>query len=163
LLNIPIKNPSPARFANQVVVSTPSKNYTASDIPQLYQLAGLTLMENIYPTLQQQQPNPYPTHPGVNIYCFWGTGFSTAVGPIYNSDNFNELPSAEILINGDCVHTDITNSACTAWNTSTQYQFMGQGFQGVNHGDMASNTVVLQTVVQVALKGKQEITRRRKY
>jgi hypothetical protein len=77
----------------------------------------LELSEQIYPLLQRKYPNPWPKHPGmtdcasvgeyylgVNLYCAWGSGFPTALGPIYLSDDIaNRYPDGQILIDGDGV------------------------------------------------------------
>jgi len=146
-LNIPQKYASSYHYRNITLMQTPSRNYTGADIPEILQVIGLDLLVKIYPLIEAQLPNPYPTHPGVDLYCLWGTGFNTALGPIYSNDNFDQYPSGQITVNGDGVHEEYTNSACLVWQNSTEFSFKYESFPGVDHGGITVDPVALSNIV----------------
>ena len=80
-------SPRAAVWGDTVLISTPVKNYTASDYEQLFTDAG-------YPQ-GYTQLSDFDVHwppPNVPTYCFYGLGFPTPLTYIYNAG----LPDAQL-------------------------------------------------------------------
>jgi len=150
-LNVLSQYPAPLRYGDQPVLQTPLRNYSASQVMDIFHDAGLEILEAVYPVMQKVLPNPYPTHPGVNLYCLYGSGFPTVIGPVYNTPSFNVMPSGNILVNGDTNQEYQTNTACLEWANSTTFSFLSEEFPGITHGGMASDPGVLSRIVHYCL------------
>ncbi len=84
LESIPWLFPKTSVFRNDVLVSTPSKDYTASDYEKLFGNIGYTNGNKFFQGVQGLVTN-YPA-PNVPTYCYYGTGVNTPKKLSYKID-----------------------------------------------------------------------------
>ena len=84
--SLPWLFPKSSVFGDQVLISTPAKNYTANDYEELLRNVGYTDGYRFFQGMQGINPN-YPA-PNVPTYCFYGNKVDTPVKFTY-SKNFD--------------------------------------------------------------------------
>jgi len=108
--------PPAAFWGDQVFVSTPTKNYTMSDIGELYPLfeaeVSLEIYQGVYNYTTLQDP-------GVKVYCYYGYNISTLFTISYNATDYsNAQPSSSTFLDGD--------------NTGAAYSLLTSGSRDTN-------------------------------
>eukprot|EP00026_Physarum_polycephalum_P006760 Phypoly_transcript_06812.p1 GENE.Phypoly_transcript_06812~~Phypoly_transcript_06812.p1 ORF type:complete len:333 (+),score=48.85 Phypoly_transcript_06812:371-1369(+) len=122
--------PYPKFFGDQVLISTPSKNYTAYDYHTL--LTDLNLSQ-YYTTwnLSYNLANPYQP-PGVDTYCFYGYNVSTVQGETYTTSDFTKPPTL-IMGDGDGTVPLQSLTFCQTWANQTDKKVVVKGYAGEEH------------------------------
>lgn len=112
---------NPLVYNNQILLQTPSFQFTASDINKVLSIAGLHFYETILPSLWND--SIYLNGPNVDVYCLIGIENETVVGAIYSDDELNSIPSM-IIGDGDGDVDTIGATACKYWKTNTNNVFI---------------------------------------
>ena len=122
---------------DQVLVVTPTRNYTASDYEQLFTDIGYPqgyVQFREYEVLDFSPPN-------VTTYCFYGLGIPTPETFVYDVGFPNSIINGE----GDLAVNRASLEVCLRWADSA-YPFNSTVFQGVDHVGIMTNPRVLQAV-----------------
>jgi len=90
-------------------------------------------------------------HPSVDIYCLYGEGVSTTYHFYFDQGIFDSPYRKVDPMDGDGNQDIIDNTFCKVWDDQkvdqstiqTYFKFASQGFQGVTHMHMISDTNVL--------------------
>ncbi len=137
--SIPWLFPKPSVFGNDVLISTPSKQYTANDYEQLFRDINAPTVYRAFEGVQGILPN-YPA-PNVSTYCFYGVGTPTPENFTYSKDLTpgNVIGLRPVVTNGDgdgSVNT-ISSRVCHRWSSMpSEYSFQYKTFTKVNHDQM---------------------------
>ena len=131
--------PRASVWNDTILVSTPTRNYTANDYQQLFTDAG-------YPQRYTQLSafSVEYSAPNVPTYCFYGLGFPTPMSIVYGPGFPDALPT---FINGDGDNTLNKESleVCLRWANSS-YPFNRTVFQDIDHLAIVTDETVLQTI-----------------
>nr|WNS50070.1 group XV phospholipase A2-like protein [Halisarca dujardinii] len=135
--------PRPDVFGSQVLVRTPTKNYTAQNYQQLYQ-------DIHYPIGWQKHQaalgviKGYP-NPGVPTFCIYGTNVPTPEQLVYNKsgDLLNAIPKI-IHGNGDGSVNKESLEICHRWAKKVTV------INKVNHSDIVRSSQVMHEILRIA-------------
>ncbi len=147
LESIPWLTPKSSVFGNKVLVSTPSRQYTANDYEELFGKIGYTNGYRFFQGVQSLVPN-YP-NPNVQTYCYYGTNVPTPSKFIYTKDfrqGVSTIGLTPTVVNGDGDGTvNIESSVvCHKWSG-----VVVKPFSGVNHGGIVTNKAVLDDIASI--------------
>jgi len=143
-------SPVPERFGDQVLVTTPSRNYTAQDYDAFYDdighSAGKKLMKRVQALTSSAKA------PGVDVVCMYSSGVDTPLHFHYGKDGFDKPP---VVTNGDGDGTVNTLSLriCDEWTKpgAQTRSAKVQRFSKVTHKEMLTDPGVLKAVSSTEL------------
>ena len=129
-------------WKNTVLVTTPTKKYTATDYSQLFTDAG-------YPQgyTQFSETSMELFAPNISTYCFYGLGHPTPLRFVYDKGFPNTAPEV-INGNGDNTVNQESSEVCLQWAKSG-YPFKRIIFHGTDHIGIVSDESVLQIIASV--------------
>ncbi len=153
LESIPWLFPKTSVFGNEVFVSTPSKNYTASDYENLFGNIGYT---NGYLFFQGVQAlvTDFPA-PNVSTYCYYGVGVNTPKKLSYEKDfrsgvNTIGLTPTTIFSDGDGTVNIESSRVCHGWSSmKPQYNFSHKAYNEVDHSNIIKDEHVLNDIARI--------------
>ena len=138
--------PHASVWNNTVIVTTPSRSYTANDYEALFRDIGFPEGYTMYQGILDINKG-WPA-PNVPTHCFYGVGVPTELEFIYDRG----FPDAEPvrIINGDGDgDVNIESSlVCHHWANS-QYPFEYTEFSGVGHRQILKNEAVLRAIENI--------------
>ena len=151
--SLPWLFPKSSVYGNRVLVSTPSKDYTASDYKELFSKIGYTNGYRFFQGVQGINPN-YPA-PNVPTYCFYGDKVDTPLKFTY-SKNFNGHTNTigwkPKVTNGDgdgSVNIE-SSRVCHRWSSMpSKYSFRYKAFHKVSHSEIVSDRKVLAEIGKI--------------
>ncbi|CAJ1404798.1 unnamed protein product [Effrenium voratum] len=144
--------PHPKGFGNRTLVVTPSRNYTAADMPDMVKLIGGegwgrqtgSLFSKLQPSLAEIQSPPS----GMHMESWYSTGVPTIEGLVYDTDlseGFNQAPSKTIRGEGDGLVNLVSLSQVEkVWPSSTTTRV----FANCSHFGILSDPRVLEALVE---------------
>ena len=144
--------PRAEAYRNQVLVQTPTTNYSAGDYQQMF-----TTFAN-YPLgwakyMPTSSINAGYIYPGVPTHCFYGSEVSTPLTYVYSSNDTTKTPTI-IKGSGDGAVNKVSLEVCLRWANSTNSTgFQSRAFPGVVHDDMVKNTEVLIAIREIVMAG----------
>ncbi len=150
--SVPWLFPKASVFGNQIIISTPSKHYTANDYRQLFIDINVPSIYRTYSAVQAINRN-YPA-PNVPTHCFYGVGVPTPLKFTYSKDL---TPSSSVglkptVINGDgdgSVNT-ISSRVCHRWSSMpSRYSFRYKTYNKVTHSGIMSDSQVLKDIGKI--------------
>ncbi len=145
--SIPWLFPKASVFGNDVLISTPSKQYTANDYEQLFRDINAPTVYRAFQGVQGMLPN-YPA-PNVPTYCFYGVGLPTPEKFTYSKDltpkNVIGLRPVVTNSDGDGSVNTISSRVCHRWSNMPSH-FRYKTFNKVNHVKIVSNSEVLKDI-----------------
>jgi len=131
---------------NEVLVQTPSMNYTVRDYPAFFRdigfPQGLAMMETVRGLVRL-------SHPGVSTVCVASRGVPTPSKLVYSQVNsFPDAQPERIMGDGDGTVTLASLRSCRDFlNIGSEDAFYQ--FDDVNHGDVLKSKKVLKMIEQV--------------
>ena len=135
--------PSPSVYGDTAIISTPVRNYTASDYQEIFNAIGYTNGYQMYLGTEDIN-NGYPA-PNVTVHCVVGTGLRTPVRLAYPTGNISNPSSARIVYGlGDGLVEDRATRVCLRWQNMQQYNFTYQPVPNVKHASLLNDITVLQ-------------------
>ena len=151
--SLPWLFPKSSVFGSQVLISTPAKDYTASDYEELFRKVGYTNGYRFFQGVQGINPD-YPA-PNVPTYCFYGDKVPTPLKFTY-SKNFDGQTSTigwePNLTNGDgdgSVNIE-SSRVCHRWSSMpSKYHFEYKSFDDVKHSGIVKDSNVLAEIDQI--------------
>ena len=143
--------PRAEAYGDQVLVETPSANYTAGDYQQMFTtFANYPLGWTKYmPTSTINEGNPFP---GVPTHCFYGSDVPTPLTFVYSSNDPTQAPEV-IWGSGDGTANKASLEVCLMWANNTGFQ--SRAFPGVEHVNMVKNTEVLNAIAEIVIAGSR--------
>lgn len=138
--------PVPRWFGGRVLVSTPSRNYTAGDYDAFFDdvgfPAGKKLMRRVAGLTSEVAA------PGVDVVCMYGLGVDTPDHFVYGPGGFDKQPQ---VVNGDGDGTvnDHSLRLCERWAEPGAQSRSARvvKFSKVSHSDMLTDDAVLQALL----------------
>ena len=134
--------PRASVWNNTVLVSTPTRNYTASDYQQLFNDIGYPLGFTQFSEIGMGWPAP-----NVATYCFYGLGVPTPMSFTYGSVFPNAAPTVTYG-DGDNAVNKPSSEVCLRWANSG-YPFKRTVFQGVDHSRITTDKAVLESIANI--------------
>ena len=135
--------PRAEAYGDQVLVQTPTTNYTARDYRQMF-----TTFANYSLGWTQYMPtstiNTGYRFPGVPTHCLYGSDTPTPLTFIYSSDDAANTNLTIKYGGGDGVVNKASLEVCLKWRSEKSFQW--QEFRGVNHGGMVRDTIILEAI-----------------
>jgi len=148
LESIPWILPRHEYYRNTVLVSTPSRNYTAAEYSDLFSRIGYTDGYEVYNYVAQSVTPTFPPA-GVRTYCFYGTNVPTPETYVYDQDlnagNSIGMTQHTLMGDGDGTVNLVSLQVCKQFATSTKE------FSDINHQAIIEDSTVLLHVAAVAL------------
>ena len=143
--------PGEEAYGDQVLVQTPTTNYTAGDYEQMFTtFANYRLGWTKYiPTSTINAGYPFP---GVPTHCFYGSNVSTPLTYVYSSNDPSQTPTV-INGTGDGTANKAGLEVCLKWANNTGFQ--SRAFPGVDHIEMVKNTEVLNAIAEIVMAGSR--------
>lgn len=142
--------PSSVWKKNDIVVSQPSRNYSAYDIQQLFfdlkYTNGWDMLQHI-----MNISSDFPA-PNVTSFCFYGTNSSTPKTLLFkNPGQFPDQQPSFVYGDGDGIVNIHSLEACSTWKQKQQPAVNMQEFPGVSHKSMPSDLAVLKAIELLVL------------
>ena len=125
-----------------VLVSTPTRNYTANDFQQLFMDLGYSQGFTQFNEIGMSWPAP-----NVPTYCFYGLGVPTPLSFIYG-DVFPDAGPTVVTGDGDASVNKPSSEVCLRWANSG-YPFNRTVFPGVAHTMIYSDRAVLDSIASI--------------
>ena len=135
--------PRASVWNSTVLISTPSRNYTASDYEALFNDIGYSqgyMQFNGIQGINVEWPAP-----NVSTFCFYGVGLKTDEVFVYDDGFPNDVPTRLIKGDGDGTVNLPSSEVCLRWANSG-YPFNRTTFEGVEHLAIVSNVTILKTI-----------------
>ena len=152
--SFPFQFPKASVFGNSVLISTPSRDYTANDYNKLFSDIGYTNGYKMFQGVQKVNQG-YPS-PNVHTYCYYGVNVKTPVKYTYDKDfkgdNTVGLKESSIQYgDGDGSINIVSSKVCHKWSKmpSSLYSFTYREYNKVDHGGMVTNTHVLADIAAI--------------
>eukprot|EP00490_Sorites_sp_Unknown_P012511 CAMPEP_0114696282 /NCGR_PEP_ID=MMETSP0191-20121206/72374_1 /TAXON_ID=126664 /ORGANISM="Sorites sp." /LENGTH=412 /DNA_ID=CAMNT_0001993713 /DNA_START=45 /DNA_END=1283 /DNA_ORIENTATION=+ len=158
-------SPHPKAFGNMPIVQTPSRNYTAADVPELVRIIGKSTWGNQTGALFDKLQGPYAelqsTPSKIHLHNWYSTGVKTGEAFIFDSDlydGFDKVATKTVWGDGDgLVNLHSLKQVETVWpkdpSTSTRV------FPNCSHFGILSDPRVLTALSEyLASAESQNVT-----
>jgi len=134
-------------YEKEIVISTPSKNYTADMNNQLFIDSGANLTAEI----RKNNADDYNdlSHPGTNVYCVFGVDLPTPITFHFGTDQFRNLTGVST---GDGDGSIALNSLkfCEQWiDQDSNYRVEAKAIPKAEHATMIMDPDVLNYILSV--------------
>ena len=144
--------PSEAWNETTVLLSTPSKQYTAHDITKLLADLEYTNSTIMYGNmLKDAGPRLQP--PNVSTVCLYSTGKrNTELSFSYTSSGRHSYPDGKPIINygdGDGTVNIKSLAACQAWQSQQKYSVNWKMYSNIEHFKFPRNKNILDTLTEL--------------
>ena len=137
--------PRPSVWGDTVLVTTPTRTYTANDYEDLFSDVGLTDGYTKFKGVESINEN-YPP-PNVPTHCFYGVGVDTPLSFSY-SKSFPEgaEDDPEVTMgDGDGTVNILSSEVCLQWANGSS-PFTSKTFNGVSHFQITKDINTLREV-----------------
>ena len=141
--------PKVSERGNDVMVTTPTRIYTANDYGALFRDLGYP--QGFAMHREVEYINEDFCVPNVPVYCFFGTGIQTPENLRYDRQFPNSAPQA-ILGYGDGTVSNRISRTCLKWFPLQPGMFSAAAFPGVDHLSIVKNSRVLRAIDDVVLQ-----------
>lgn len=137
--------PSPSLWtAEEALVVTPSRNYSAHDYDDLFEAVGFTDGPGLLARVQDLTSDF--TDPAVSVYPRYGTGVATPQQYVYaKDDDWDTDPSIVSDMNGDGTVPLRALVAGDGWSQSSPLVY-----DGASHSGILSDTAFIADIVDIA-------------
>ena len=140
--------PRASVWNNTILISTPTRNYTACDYQELFTDARFP--ESGYSQFLNSESGIDLSAPNVPTYCFYGSVPQQTPRSFTYGNGFTMGPTGFILGKGDGRINQEDLEICLQWEgVNGGYTFNSSVFPGVNHAGIIRNEAVLQTVESI--------------
>ena len=139
--------PRPSVWGNTVLVTTPTRSYTANDYQQLFNDAGFTDGYSMYQVIENVNKDFHS--PNVPTHCFYGVDVDTPWSFNYGKSfpsGADEDPDVT-MGNGDGSVALPSSEVCLRWNNNNGgHSFRSRVFSGVDHRQILADAGVLEEI-----------------
>eukprot|EP01126_Amoeba_proteus_P010234 TRINITY_DN1396_c0_g4_i1.p1 TRINITY_DN1396_c0_g4~~TRINITY_DN1396_c0_g4_i1.p1 ORF type:complete len:435 (-),score=65.17 TRINITY_DN1396_c0_g4_i1:78-1382(-) len=134
--------------SDKVFVSTPTRNYTISEISDLLRDVGIPNSLEIYRSVSKLQ---VITPPGVPINCIFGTGVPTIDTLQFSTSNWyqGEFTNTTVPGDGTCSHQSL--DLCRIWATQQSQPSNTFEIPNMVHSSVMSNSEAFQIFLKILL------------
>ena len=132
-------SPPASILDDQILIVTPTKNYTAKDYQQMF-------IDARYPEGYTQlidNPLKFPA-PNVPTYCFYGLEFPTPETVVYGN-GLSETATSILYGDGDNTVNKASLEVCQQWADSG-YPFNRTVFESIDHYNLTTADVILKAI-----------------
>ena len=138
--------PQPSVWQDTVLVTTPTRNYTANDYSDLF--ADISYPQGFEMYTGVTSINEGFPAPNVPVYCFYGTNVLTPESFVYNS-SFPDVEPEIVFGDGDGTVNLLSSEVCLKWAQEQSQPFFSQSFPGVDHDGVVNDQVVLEAIENI--------------
>jgi len=139
---------------DDVIVSTPSRNFTVDDYEDFFDAIGHNEGPLVLKAMRNtpQYARFLVDHPGVPIHCLHGAGVDTPEMLVYDTDDdFPDKRPREVMGDGDGTVNLRSLKACSSWiGMDENHPVIVRQFDGINHIDLLSDADLFDYVLDVA-------------
>lgn len=137
--------PHEVLWADEVLVETPSKNYSLKNLEEFFNDVQFPFGWNMYQN--ERAFNKDFRSPGVELHCLYGSGVSTIKKLVYKSNKFPDDPLFE-LEDGDGTVNIRSLESCKQWIKQQKEAIHVQGFEGAEHMGILKDKRILDYITQ---------------
>ena len=135
--------PRESAWKDRILISTPTKNYTASDYEELFTDAGYPQGYTQIIAFDVDWPAP-----NVPTYCFYSLGSPTPLTYVYGDGFPNTQPTQIIYGDGDGVVNKPSLEVCLRWANST-HPFNSSVIPGRDHFNITNDILFQRTLGRI--------------
>ncbi|CAH1388677.1 unnamed protein product [Nezara viridula] len=128
---------------DEVLVSTPDKNYTIKDLESFFNDINNPTGWKMY--LNEKKFTEKLTPPGVEVHCLYGLGVSTIQQLVYKTNKFPDQPLFTYE-DGDGTVNIRSLEFCKKWITKQKQEVHTQGFVGSDHMAILKDSRVMNYI-----------------
>ncbi|KAF6203237.1 hypothetical protein GE061_003655 [Apolygus lucorum] len=144
--SLPLLMPYSGLWKDRILVETPSKNYSMDNIEEFFTDIGYATGWEMW---KDQLPHLTLEPPGVEVHCLYGTGIPTITQLLYNQpSHFPNKPAFKYGAGDGTVNLESLDS-CSRWTKQQKQKVYVQGFPGMDHNQILSDSRVLKYVSDV--------------
>ena len=136
-------SPRESAWKDAILISTPTKNYTASDYEELFTDVGYPQGYTQFSEFDADLPAP-----NVPTYCIYSLGFPTPLTYVYGDGFPNAQPTQTIYGDGDGVVNKPSLEVCLRWANSS-YPFNSSVIPGRDHFNITNDKLVQQAIGRI--------------
>lgn len=134
-----------------VLLSTPSKQYTAHDIPTLLADLKYTNSTLMYGNIMEDA-GPRLQSPNVSVVCLYSSGRETELSFSYTSSGRHSYPDGQPIINyddGDGTVNIKSLAACQAWQSQQKHPVNWKMYSKIEHFKFPRDENILDTLTEL--------------
>ena len=136
---------------NEVLVTTPKRQYTVNDYDALFEDLGFH--DGVY--LRRNVENltyPVADHfPNVTVYCLHGSGVDTPESFKFSDGQFPDAQPTTTNGDGDGTVNLRSLRACEMWSKRQVYKVTSKTYEGVGHNEILSDENVKNYIKELLL------------
>ena len=136
-------SPRESIWKDTILISTPTKNYTASDYEELFTDVGYPQGYTQFSDFDVDWPAP-----NVPTYCIYSLGSPTPLTHVYGDGFPNTQPIKVIYGDGDGVVNKPSLEVCLQWANSS-YPFNSSVIPGRDHLNITNDKLVQQAIGRI--------------
>lgn len=139
--------PVPRWFGDKVLVTTPTRNYSAQEYDAFFQDIGFPAGKKLYKRIADV--TSAVTAPGVDVVCMYGLGVDTPDHYWYDEAGFDKQPRIT-KGDGDGTVNALSLQLCNRWteNGAQTRSARVMPFSKINHAGMLTDDGVLKALLQ---------------
>jgi hypothetical protein len=123
--------PEPRVYKDNVIIYTPSRNYTAAELTEYFRDANATFALNMYPLLYNNFDLLQP--PGVKVYPLIGTNSQTTFAALYATDDLGSGPAKFTFSDGDGDEDIVGQRGVYSWKKDPHHEIIIKEYPGYNY------------------------------
>jgi len=135
-------------FAKDPIINTPKKNYTVSDLYNIFVDSKRNTIASIFRNILKFQ---ILSPPGVPINCIFGTGIPTLSTMEYLSENWPDGPSSNTTVLGDGTCAQKSLDLCRVWASQQKAPSQTYEIPNMEHGSALVNADAARVLLKVLL------------
>ena len=139
--------PSPTWPRDQVIITTPKRNYSVWDYQDLFNDIDFPRGYDMF--LDFGKLTGGLTPPNVTTFVYYGCDYPTPERFVYTADEFPDTEPEEIMGDGDGTVNINSLESCKVWQTQMTYNLTMMKFPNVEHVDAIKNSDVIKQVDDV--------------
>ena len=144
--------PSATWTRDQVIITTPQRNYTAWDYQNLFN--DIDFQRGYEMFLEFSNLTGYLPPPNVTTFAFYGCQYPTPEKFIYTEGEFPDTEPNEIMGDGDGTVNINSLESCSVWKSQMNYALTMAKFPDVEHVEAIKNYDIIQRVDDIVCNMK---------
>ena len=134
---------------DEVLVVTENKNYTVKDYDALFEDIGFPVGKPMW--RQVEHALHHLDNPGVDTWCFYGSGTDTPKTLVYDAGKFPDGPPRRIMGDGDGTANLRSASMCQKWKDNFDNVVVAKEMKGITHNGILSSEVMFAELEQILM------------
>ena len=138
---------------DDVIVQTPSRNYSTADYDDFFESIGYPIGKRVLGALSDAKVgfNSMP-HPGVPVHCVYSVGVPTPEVLVYDTDEaFPDSRPRHVMGNGDGTVNERSLAMCKRWvGRDARHSVVVKEYDGgVNHQDLLFDARLVNDIIDI--------------